>query len=45
MKWVGHVTCMEEKRNAYRALMKNPEEERPIVTPKHSWEGNIKMGG
>jgi hypothetical protein len=34
---------MEEKRNTYRALMKKPEDGRPIVRPKHRWEGYIKM--
>jgi hypothetical protein len=26
MRWVGHVVCMREKRNAYRILMGKPEE-------------------
>jgi hypothetical protein len=26
MSWAGHVARMGEKRNAYRVLVKNPEE-------------------
>jgi hypothetical protein len=25
MRWVGHVAQMEEKRNAYRIMVGNPE--------------------
>jgi hypothetical protein len=31
MKLVGHVACMEEKRNAYRILVGKPEGKRPLV--------------
>jgi hypothetical protein len=30
MRWTGHVTRMGEKRNAYRILVGNPEEKRPL---------------
>jgi hypothetical protein len=25
MRWVGHVACMEEMRNAYKIIVSNPE--------------------
>ena len=34
---------MEQSRNAYRALMGNPEGTRPLGRPKRRWEDNIKM--
>jgi hypothetical protein len=27
IRWAGHVACMGEKRNAYRILVGQPEEE------------------
>jgi hypothetical protein len=30
MRWVGHVACMGEKRNAYRALVGKHEGKRPL---------------
>jgi hypothetical protein len=32
---------MEEKRNAYRVLMGNPEGNRPLGRPIFRWEDNI----
>jgi hypothetical protein len=43
MKWVGHVTCMGERRRIFRVLMGKPEGKRPLGRPKHRWEDNIKM--
>jgi hypothetical protein len=34
---------MEEKRNAYRLLIREPEGRRPLRRPKHRWVDNIKM--
>jgi hypothetical protein len=34
IKWEGHVAQMREKRNAYRSLVGNPEEKRPIGRPR-----------
>jgi hypothetical protein len=31
------------KRNAYRILVENPKEKRPLVRPRCRWEDNIKM--
>jgi hypothetical protein len=43
MRWAGHVARMGEKRGAYRILVGRPEGRRPLGTPKHRWEDNIKM--
>jgi hypothetical protein len=32
-----------EKRNAYRILVRKPEEMRQLGTPRRSWEHNIKI--
>jgi hypothetical protein len=34
---------MKKKRNAYRILVGNPEGRRPLRSPRHRWEDNIKM--
>jgi hypothetical protein len=34
---------MGEKRGAYRILVGRPEGRRPLGTPRHRWEYNIKM--
>jgi hypothetical protein len=34
---------MGEKRNAYRILVGEPEEKRPLARPRHMWEDNIKV--
>ena len=39
----GHVARMEQSRNAYRALVRKPEGEKPLERPRHRWEDNIKM--
>jgi hypothetical protein len=33
----------ERERGAYRVLVGNPEEKRPIGRPRPKWEDNIKM--
>lgn len=43
VRWVGHVICMGEKRNAYRVSMGKPEGKIPLGRPRHIWEDNIKM--
>jgi hypothetical protein len=43
MRWVGHVSRMGEKRNAYRILVGNPEGKRPLGRPMRRWVDNIKM--
>jgi hypothetical protein len=34
---------MEEKRNAYRILVGNPEGKRPLEGPRRRWVDNITM--
>jgi hypothetical protein len=43
MRWAGHVERMWDKRNAYRILVGNPEEKRPLGRPRSRWVDNIKM--
>jgi hypothetical protein len=43
MSWVGHVTHMAKMRSAYKILVGKPEGKRPLGTPRHKWEDNIKM--
>jgi hypothetical protein len=42
MKWAEHTTCIGEMKNAYRILVGNGEEKRPLGRPKLSCEDNIK---
>jgi hypothetical protein len=34
---------MGEKRNAYRLLVRKPEEKRPLERPRRRWVDNIRM--
>jgi hypothetical protein len=34
---------MGERRGVYTVMVGKPEGKRPLVSPKHSWEDNIKM--
>ena len=34
---------MGDRKGAYRALVGKPERKRPLGTPRHRWEDNIKM--
>jgi hypothetical protein len=43
IKWVSHVACMGEKRNAYRVLVGRPERKGPLGIPRRGWGDNIKM--
>jgi hypothetical protein len=38
-----HIARMEEKRNAYRLLVKKPEGKRPLGRPRRRWVDNIRM--
>jgi hypothetical protein len=42
MRWAGHVARMEEKRNAYRILVRKLEGKRPLGRPRRRWVNNIK---
>jgi hypothetical protein len=43
MRWAGHVTRMEETRNAYRILVRKPEGKRPLGSSRRRWVDNIKI--
>jgi 3-oxoacyl-ACP reductase-like protein len=43
MKWVGHLARVGERRSAYRVLVGKPEGKRPLGSPRHKWEDNIKV--
>jgi hypothetical protein len=43
MRWMGHVTCVEEMRNAFSILVRKPEGKRQVGRPRHRWEDNIRM--
>ena len=43
LRWAGHVARMGERRGAYRVLVGNPEEGRPLGRPRHRWEDYIRM--
>jgi hypothetical protein len=42
-RWAGHIELRGKNRNAYRVLMGKLEGKRPLGSPKHRWEDNIKM--
>jgi hypothetical protein len=43
MRWVRHVVCVGEIRNAYKILVGKPDGKRPFRRPRHRWEDNIKI--
>ena len=43
LRWAGHVSRMEQFRNAYRVLVEKPESKRPLGRPRRRWKDNIKM--
>jgi hypothetical protein len=43
MRWAGRVTCIGEKRTAYRILMGKPERNRPLGKHRSVWKDNTKM--
>ncbi|KAJ4435881.1 hypothetical protein ANN_18501 [Periplaneta americana] len=43
IKWTGHITRIDESRNAYRELIGRPEEKLSLGRPRRRWENNIKM--
>jgi hypothetical protein len=40
---MGYVGLMEDNRNAYEIVDMTPEGKRPLGTPNHRWEDDIKM--
>jgi hypothetical protein len=43
VRWVGHVASMGEMRHAYKILIGQPADKRPLGRPRHRWEDNIVM--
>jgi hypothetical protein len=43
MRWMGHVVCIGEIRNAYSILVGKPEGKRPLGRLTRSREDNIRM--
>jgi hypothetical protein len=43
LRWAGHITRVDDKRNAYRILVGTPEGNRPLERPRRLWVDNIKM--
>jgi hypothetical protein len=43
MRWARHVARIGEERGAYRSLVGKREGKRPLGTPRHRRENNIKM--
>jgi hypothetical protein len=41
--WDRHVARMEEKRSAYKVMVRDTEEKRLLGRPRRRWEDNIKM--
>jgi hypothetical protein len=43
MRWVGHVAHLGEGTGVYRVLVGRPDGKRPLGTPRHRLEDNIKL--
>jgi hypothetical protein len=43
VRWSGYASHMEDKRNAYRILMRQPEGKRSLGRPRRRWNNNINM--
>ena len=43
LRWTGHVARMEEGRSALKILTGKPTGKRPLGSPRHTWEDNIRM--
>jgi len=43
MRWVRHVSGMEDMRNTYNMFIVKPEGSRKYERPRRRWGGNIKM--
>ena len=41
--WGWAMSCMWERRGAYRVLVGKPEGRRPLVKTSRNWEYNIKI--
>jgi hypothetical protein len=43
IRWVQHVKCMGEMRNAYKILVGKPKGKRQFRRPIHRWKDNMKI--
>jgi hypothetical protein len=43
MGWARHVADRGKKRGAHRVLVGKPEEKRPLVRPRRTWDDNVNM--
>jgi hypothetical protein len=43
MRWAGQVAYLRERIDAYRVLVRKPEENRPLGKLRRRWKVNIKM--
>jgi len=43
MRWAFHVAWMEERKGAYRVLVRKPDGKKPLGRPRHRVEDNIKV--
>ena len=43
LRWAGHEARKEEGRRAFKILTRKPTGKRPLGTPKHSLEDNIRI--
>jgi len=41
MRWAA---IMGERRSVFRVLVRKPEEQKPLGTPRRKWKDNNKMG-
>jgi hypothetical protein len=44
MRWGENAECMVEVRNAYKILVRTPEEKRSLGRHRRRWKENIKIG-
>ena len=44
LRWVDHVSRMEEDRNAFKIITGTPTGKRPSGRPRRRWKNNIRMG-
>jgi hypothetical protein len=42
VRWAGHAEGVERMINAYKILVRKPEEKRQLGGPRRGWEDNIR---
>ena len=43
LRWAVHVARMKTGRSAFKILTGKPTGKRPLGSPRHRWEDNIRM--